>query len=201
MSKRDDKREKLLRIAVEMYGRDGSFTARDLTSAAGMNIASLNYYFGSKEVLIQEIEQHLLQMFTHEITQVGAAGMTPFDRLSSLLFAVAERLLENPGMTRHFVEMLITGSERIFELMDEAVGRNSMIYSVLRDILVEIGVTDEEEIFRRMIIGVCSLAPVFVIGLSESTHIMMLREDSFVRSHIATLTQMLLAPVPRLSTP
>ena len=42
MTRRQDKREKLLQIAVDMYASNGSFTARDLTLAAGMNIASLD---------------------------------------------------------------------------------------------------------------------------------------------------------------
>ncbi len=197
MSKRQDRREKLLQIAVGMYGRDGSFTARDLTAAAGMNIASLNYYFGSKENLVLEIEQRLLQLFTQEITDIGStAGRTPEDRLCALLLSVAERLLANPGMTRHFVDTMISGDEKVYDMLEQAVGRKSPIFAVLTEILREIGLEDEDEMYRRMIIGVCSLAPVFVMGLNFAGSSQLLSQDSFVASHIATLTHMLLAPAP-----
>ena len=198
MTRRQDKREKLLRIAVDMYARNGSFTARDLTLAAGMNIASLNYYFGSKEDLLQEIEQRLLQIFIQEITDIGSTGDAPHDRLNSLLFAVSERLLKNPGLTRHFVEMLIAGESKVYDMLEQAVGRTSPIFAVFASVLGETGLTDEDEAYRRMIIGVCSLAPVFVIGLNLADSIAVLRNDAFVSSHIETLATVLLAP-PALS--
>lgn len=200
MTRRQDKREKLLQIAVDMYARNGSFTARDLTLAAGMNIASLNYYFGSKEDLLQEIEQRLLQIFIQEITDIGSTGDAPYDRLNSLLFAVSERLLKNPGLTRHFVEMLIAGESKVYDMLEQAVGRTSPIFAVFASVLGETGLTDEDEVYRRMIIGVCSLAPVFVIGLNLADSIAVLRNDAFVSSHIETLATVLLAP-PALSNP
>ncbi|HEY5466379.1 MAG TPA: TetR family transcriptional regulator [Clostridia bacterium] len=200
MTRRQDKREKLLQIAVDMYARNGSFTARDLTLAAGMNIASLNYYFGSKEDLLQEIEQRLLQIFIQEITDIGSTGGAPYDRLNSLLFAVSERLLKNPGLTRHFVEMLIAGESKVYDMLEQAVGRTSPIFAVFASVLGETGLTDEDEAYRRMIIGVCSLAPVFVIGLNLADSIAVLRNDAFVSSHIETLATVLLAP-PALSGP
>lgn len=200
MTRRQDKREKLLQIAVDMYARNGSFTARDLTLAAGMNIASLNYYFGSKEDLLQEIEQRLLQIFIQEITDIGSTGDAPYDRLNSLLFAVSERLLKNPGLTRHFVEMLIAGESKVYDMLEQAVGRTSPIFAVFASVLGETGLTDEDEAYRRMIIGVCSLAPVFVIGLNLADSIAVLRNDAFVSSHIETLATVLLAP-PALSGP
>ena len=200
MTRRQDKREKLLQIAVDMYARNGSFTARDLTLAAGMNIASLNYYFGSKEDLLQEIEQRLLQIFIQEITDIGSTGDAPYDRLNSLLFAVSERLLKNPGLTRHFVEMLIAGESKVYDMLEQAVGRTSPIFAVFASVLGETGLTDEDEVYRRMIIGVCSLAPVFVIGLNLADSIAVLRNDAFVSSHIETLATVLLAP-PALSGP
>ncbi len=199
MSRREDKREQLLRIAVDMYSREGDFTARDLTARAGMNIASLNYYFGSKENLVGEIEQRLLQLFTEDITSVSAKGRTPLERLSTLLYAVAERLLANPGITRHFVDMLIAGDDRVFELLEASVGRGGPIFAALMDILRGIGITDEEEGFRRLVIGVSSLAPVFVIGLGRARDIPVLQHDAFVRSHIDTLANLLLAPLPAVS--
>ena len=194
MSKRQDKREKLLQIAVEMYGRDGSFTARDLTAAAGMNIASLNYYFGSKENLVIEIEQRLLQIFTQEITDIGATGKTAQERLCALLYAVSERLLANPGLTRHFIDMMISGDEKAYDLLEVSVGRKSLIFGVLAEILHENGLISEDEIYNRIIIAFCALAPVFVTGHTLSSSALLLQQDSFISSHISTLTTMLLAP-------
>jgi hypothetical protein len=95
--------------------------------------------------------------------------------------------------------MLIAGDDRVFELLEVSVGRGGPIFAALMDILRGIGITDEEEGFRRLVIGVSSLAPVFVIGLGRARDIPVLQHDAFVRSHIDTLANLLLAPLPVVS--
>lgn len=55
-------RERLLEVAEEFFcerGFDGT-SVRDLAGAAGCNIASVNYYFGGKEKLYEEVWQRYL---------------------------------------------------------------------------------------------------------------------------------------------
>lgn len=50
-------REKILRSAWKLFAKDGfeSVSVRDVTMDAGVNLASVNYHFGSKSGLIQEV--------------------------------------------------------------------------------------------------------------------------------------------------
>ncbi|MHC4540242.1 MAG: TetR family transcriptional regulator [Planctomycetota bacterium] len=56
-------RDRLLDVAEKLFserGFDGT-SVRDLAGAAGCNVASVNYYFGGKEKLYEEVwRRHLL---------------------------------------------------------------------------------------------------------------------------------------------
>ena len=58
-SKKGDKRQRLLEAAAEVYGEQGYRNARvrDICLRAGANIAAVNYYFGDKKRLYDEVLQ------------------------------------------------------------------------------------------------------------------------------------------------
>ena len=51
-----EKQKWILEKAVEIYNQKGEIVIRELAQAAGINVASVNYYFGSKENLMAEVE-------------------------------------------------------------------------------------------------------------------------------------------------
>ena len=62
-------RERLLQAAFEVFAEQGfkNTTVRDVCSLADVNVASVNYYFGSKQKLYEEVCRH----------SCGAAGEAP----------------------------------------------------------------------------------------------------------------------------
>ncbi|MFW1406241.1 TetR/AcrR family transcriptional regulator, partial [Vibrio parahaemolyticus] len=52
-----DKRDHLINEAIELFAEKGfeGTSIRDLATRAGVNIAMVNYYFGSKEKLFEAI--------------------------------------------------------------------------------------------------------------------------------------------------
>lgn len=62
-------RERLLQAAFEVFAEQGfkNTTVRDICAQADVNVASINYYFGSKQKLYEEVCRH----------SVGAAGEAP----------------------------------------------------------------------------------------------------------------------------
>jgi AcrR family transcriptional regulator len=61
-----DARERILIAAELLYARRGvdKTSTRDITTEAGVNVASVNYYFRSKEALTEEIFMRLAQRAT-----------------------------------------------------------------------------------------------------------------------------------------
>ncbi|NLW11345.1 MAG: TetR family transcriptional regulator [Clostridiaceae bacterium] len=195
-SSRAEKQAILLEAATAIYARQGDVTARELAAATGMNSAALNYYFGSKDGLMMQIEQKLLDVFIEEIRLHSDSRLKTEDKLYDLLLAVNNRLRDNPGLTRHLVEMMIAGNSRVYQLLDQAVGSNSPIFAIFSNVLSEVGITDENEIWHRMIIAVSALAPTMVIGLgnnASAAEFESLRQIEFSEHHIRSLAHMLLA--------
>ncbi|MDD2375408.1 MAG: hypothetical protein PHD23_08660, partial [Eubacteriales bacterium] len=96
----------------------------------------------------------------------------------------------------HFVEMLIEGQPRIYQLLDQAVGQTSPVYQVFAGILREAGIIENEQIWHRLIIGISALAPTLVIGLGRNASAQeteILRQTDFIAGHIRTLAHLLLA--------
>jgi AcrR family transcriptional regulator len=77
-------KDRLVCAAEELFCERGfkGTSIRDIASAAGCNIASVNYYFGSKEKLYQEVwHRHLIPMRDTRITGINKvmsqAGVRP----------------------------------------------------------------------------------------------------------------------------
>ncbi|NLL69688.1 MAG: TetR/AcrR family transcriptional regulator [Epulopiscium sp.] len=51
-------REKILLVTIELFGSKGDMTTREIADKAGVNVASINYHFGSKKNLLKEVEKH-----------------------------------------------------------------------------------------------------------------------------------------------
>jgi NodT family efflux transporter outer membrane factor (OMF) lipoprotein len=69
-------RERLLLKAAELFALRGfeSVSLRDLTRAAGVNLAAVNYHFGSKEALVEEVVARLMKPVNDErLAQLDAA--------------------------------------------------------------------------------------------------------------------------------
>ena len=63
-----DTRERLLQAAEQCYARHGfeGTSLRELTSGAGVNLAAVNYHFGSKRELMLEMCRRIVDPINHE---------------------------------------------------------------------------------------------------------------------------------------
>lgn len=53
-----DTRGKILQTAIDIVGLKGEVTIREIAEKAGVNVASINYYFGNKNNLLKEVESY-----------------------------------------------------------------------------------------------------------------------------------------------
>jgi AcrR family transcriptional regulator len=104
--------EKIITAAVECiekYGIKGT-TIRQIAEQAGVNIAAINYYFRSKDVLIERcMQQTLHNAFDwNDITQLP--GETAAAHCKAIFHDILEGGLNYPGITRaHFYDLLVEG--------------------------------------------------------------------------------------------
>ena len=84
-------REQILDAARRLFGERGfeDVSVRDVTQAAGVNLASVSYYFGGKEGLIQEavkrcmnpINEYRMELLDRQIAEHGCVENVPLRKV------------------------------------------------------------------------------------------------------------------------
>ncbi len=111
-----DTRVRILDAAELLLTEQGfeATTLRQITGAAGVNLAAVNYHFGSKEALIQEVfrrrltwlNQQRLKELDRLEAEAGGAPLKP-SRILEVFFGVALKMAaESEGGGRTFMRLL-----------------------------------------------------------------------------------------------
>jgi AcrR family transcriptional regulator len=91
-------REQLLQGAIECLRTKGysRTTARDIAAAAGANLASIGYHFGSKEALLNEAILRTCDQWTERLGEAAFSGdaNSPLDQMSASWVAMRESFNE-----------------------------------------------------------------------------------------------------------
>ena len=83
-------------------------TARDIAAAAGSNLGSIGYHFGSKEALLNEAIREGFAEWTSQLAGIAFAdaGATPIERARTSWVALTESFAEHRPLIVAFVEAL-----------------------------------------------------------------------------------------------
>ncbi|MCA6454520.1 MAG: helix-turn-helix transcriptional regulator, partial [Chitinophagaceae bacterium] len=69
-----DKKQHILNAAIELFAEKGfeGSSIRDLAARADVNVAMVNYYFGSKEKLFETIVEHRATFMRGKLDEIEA---------------------------------------------------------------------------------------------------------------------------------
>ncbi|MDU2065122.1 MAG: TetR/AcrR family transcriptional regulator [Sporomusaceae bacterium] len=130
-------REKILLAALDLIGREGvqQVTTRKIAAAAEVNVAAVNYYFGSKDNVINEALVILTNRLTKSFCCLEDVSLEPEERLRRFLYSYAEATLEHADIFRNFMHQMTNYGEVTFEYREfmRRVGWETLKV-VLRDI-------------------------------------------------------------------
>jgi AcrR family transcriptional regulator len=106
-------RVRLLNSAEELFcehGFDG-VSVRDIAASADCNIASINYYFGSKENLyIEMFRRHVGKLIDEQVTNIQRimkSDNPTVENLIKALVTLALKSLNNNGGKRSLIKMMV----------------------------------------------------------------------------------------------
>src|ERR1700694_789682 len=94
MSITERRREELVRAAFNQIAERGfeGLRTREVAAEVGVNIATLHYYFPTKESLIRGVVEHAMGRFRSTLVPHGS----PSDQLRNHLRAVRKLLMDEP---------------------------------------------------------------------------------------------------------
>jgi len=124
-TEKSDTQSKMIATAIDMIGRQVNlnFTIRGFAEQAGVNLASVNYYFRSKDNLIDEVERHFMRELRKTYGELSQAESSPKTRIVRWAERLMHQLMEYPGVLFLMVTKLISDgrqSEGVIELIDNS---------------------------------------------------------------------------------
>ena len=90
------RRQELVQAAYRQIAEHGfeGLRTRDVAASVGVNIATLHYYFPTKEALIRGVVEHAMERFRTTLAPHGS----PSDQMRNYLRSVRKLLLEEPEL-------------------------------------------------------------------------------------------------------
>jgi AcrR family transcriptional regulator len=93
-----DKREHILITAEELFGEKGfdGTSVRDIAQSAGVNLAMISYYFGSKEKLLEALVEFRAGYVYGILEELNMdQSLSPWDKIDRLVDFYVDRILNN----------------------------------------------------------------------------------------------------------
>jgi AcrR family transcriptional regulator len=160
--KKHSTREKIIAATIECIEEQGlqALTIRSIASKAGVNSAAINYYFSTKEKLVEEALDRTLEEFKKIPEEtLRATGLDGTARLSAFFNALFEGLVRWPRITRAHLQSPLFEANYGTRFIDTF---NSFLTELLRR-LEEMPLGPKEQNLRLRIIQ--SISAVLIPGL------------------------------------
>lgn len=160
----EDPRERILSAAGQEFAEHGyeAATIRDICTAAGVNLAAVNYYFGDKRRLYNESVTHAHQQRTRQVPRPEwAPGTPPEQKLRDFVGNMLQRMLgfdQPPWQVRLMLREILHPTDACRELVEDYIRPH---FTVLVSILDELsaGSLSKAELRRvgLSVVGQCFL--------------------------------------------
>ncbi len=143
-----DKKEQILETATDLFASNGfdGTSIRDISHSAGVNIAMVNYYFGSKDKLFTQIIENKLSHTHERLVEIAAdTTMNEMEKMEAVVDVYVYRILAFPSLHRILQQELIFALRSGIQEMITKVFRSNM--DIITGI-IEKGI--EKGLFKRV---------------------------------------------------
>jgi len=160
-------KETILKATLELIKEEGleNVTLRKITAKANVNLALVNYYFGSKDYLISEALKTMLGTFGDAMEVLDDESLAPIDRYKQFLINYVRLVQQHPELLH---QLLGKGDLMFATKYDYIDYLKKLGMSKVRALVEEItGETDPETLFMiTMQINAAVFFPVLITTIS-----------------------------------
>ena len=130
-----DKQIQIIETAERLFAQKGfaGTSVRDIAEEAGVNLAMISYYFGSKEKLMEALFEHRSVNIRMQVDKLlKDQSLSPFDRINILVDDFIERSFQREPFYKIMTcELLMEKNQFILDLLTDVKVRNAQIVSEL----------------------------------------------------------------------
>jgi AcrR family transcriptional regulator len=132
------KREHILHVAEQLFAEQGfdGTSIRDIAQQAGVNLAMINYYFGSKENLMASLLEYRSKYTLGLLEELNKDDkLSPWDKMDKLVDFYVEKIIANHRMHNIMTHTYnITRSEEIRKtILDMKLRNFEQIKKIIQD--------------------------------------------------------------------
>ncbi len=132
------KKEHIMQKAIELFSEFGfdNTPIRELCQRAGVNIAMINYYFGSKEKLFEDIIEHKSHYIREMLQGLQAdTSMNEMEKINKIIDVYVNRIWSHPLFHRIIhQEMLLKTRPEVNSIIEKMFMRNlTTIKGIIED--------------------------------------------------------------------
>jgi AcrR family transcriptional regulator len=130
-----EKQIQIMEAAEKLFADKGfnGTSVRDIADAAGVNLAMISYYFGSKEKLMEAMFQHRTRFFKLQLeSMIQNKELEPMEKIELLIDQYIERLMNQQCFHRIMVrEQMVNNNDFIAEQIHQIKRRNQELIKEL----------------------------------------------------------------------
>ncbi|MDA3932576.1 MAG: TetR/AcrR family transcriptional regulator [Tenericutes bacterium] len=197
MEKNQNIKEKIIKTAKSLLKEKGSFTIKEIADSCYINIAAVNYHFGSKEnllnLVLQEVVDELKLLLTSAIDSLpkNSANEISIERMLDLIYTYA---IDNIGIINHLFLHQEYQSQNAQILIKEFFTDSPFTRDIYQKIAESTKTEDQETLRVKYMLLFSSFAiPLFIqiLGMKTKNDILTLKETSFKKKYIHELLKIL----------
>lgn len=177
----NEKKEHIIDTAVELFAEKGfeGSSIRELAQRAGVNLAMVNYYFGSKDKLFEAIVEHKARFMRGKLDEIAADNtMDPLQKMDAVVESYVNKIISSPSFHRLlYQELLVNDRPELNNAIIRIFSKNT---HTIRDI-IEQGIRKKQ--FRKVdpqLTMATLMGTINQVMLSEAMCVMLMnREKDF----------------------
>ncbi len=123
-------KEKLLAAATELFIQKGvdRVGVREIAAKAGINLSLMNYYFQSKERLLEHIFENIIISKATHLKQILDSNISLEDKIKKYTTEYIDVLIDNPLIVSFFLAILHRNPEKIVAMASIRTLYNSEVF-------------------------------------------------------------------------
>ncbi len=143
-----DKKGHIISHAMQLFADKGfeATSIRDLAKAADVNVAMVNYYFGTKEKLMEAIIEEKAAYMKDRIEELNAnTSISEIDKVNVLIEDYVNRIVSNPNFHKLlYKELMGSNRENLNQLLTNTFARNTKNFAKI----IENGI--KKKVFKKV---------------------------------------------------
>lgn len=171
MNKREKTKAIILEKTKELISKNGDVTIKEISEACFINIAAVNYHFGSKEnlvsIVINDIIKDLIEEITEEVKKIDYDE--DFEKSLAIMIEIIYKFtIDNTGVIRYLFLNNDYQENSTNILVNSFFSDNEFTRTIIDHLMHSMKITDKKEAYAKYVLLFSSFSIPFFIEIAKN---------------------------------